>query len=75
MNDAIELQARCDTYYTQLRRDGYRDAAEFILELRREIFLRQERLNNIATALHRPFCVEVNVSVAVPSATSAGLGR
>jgi hypothetical protein len=60
MSDAIEMQARCDLYYTQLRRDGYRDAAEFILELRREIFARQERLNNIATALHRPLMPETD---------------
>lgn len=51
MTDAIALQARCDEQYTLLRRDGYRDAADLILHLRRAVFERQERLDRIHTLI------------------------
>lgn len=51
MNNAIDLQKRADEMAVMLRRDGYKDAASLILELRRELYERQSALDRIRWAL------------------------
>lgn len=51
MNNAIDLQKRADEMAVMLRRDGYKDAASLILELRRELYSREDALNRVRWAI------------------------
>ncbi len=53
MSDFIALQKRADEAMTMLRRDGYREAAEIMLELRRAAYEREEKLVRIHNMIAR----------------------
>lgn len=51
MTDFIALQKRADEAAVQLRRDGYKDAAMLILELRRVAYEKEATLNRVRWAI------------------------
>jgi len=50
-NDFIALQAKSDDMMRLLRADGYGEAADVMLALRKEAFAREQRLQTIHRAL------------------------
>lgn len=51
MSNLIDLQKRADEAATMLRRDGYKEQAMLILELRRELYSREDALNRVRWAI------------------------